>query len=147
MKRFLLGLALSGLAASVMADEVQVIDLTQTGCQFVEPEGGDKGFQTDHADDCKAINAESGERRLAQSTPLRLKAGKYRFRVTNQNVPYTLGFWLRGAGLQRLTLPSVSGGGIAHGGTLEYEITLEPGKYVYSCPLNPTPDYPLIVEG
>ena len=26
-------------------------------------------------------------------------------------------------------------------------LELEPGEYVYSCPLNPTPDYRLIVKG
>ncbi len=33
------------------------------------------------------------------------------------------------------------------GKTLDYEVELKPGQYVYSCPLNTTPDYTLIVEG
>jgi len=33
------------------------------------------------------------------------------------------------------------------GKTLEYEIELKPGDYVYSCPLNTTPDYKLKVRG
>ena len=32
------------------------------------------------------------------------------------------------------------------GVTLDYEITLKEGKYVYSCPLNPTPNYNLVVK-
>lgn len=32
------------------------------------------------------------------------------------------------------------------GKTRDYEIELKPGNYVYSCPLNPTPDYRLIVK-
>lgn len=77
---------------------------------------------------------------------MKLKSGKYIFRVTNKNVPYPLGFWLRGAGLQRITLPGISGGGLTTGNTKDYQIILKSGKYVYSCPLNPTPDYPIIVE-
>ena len=45
-------------------------------------------------------------------------------------------------------MASISGGGLATGSTQDYEVTLEPGEYVYSCPLNPTPDYRLtVVEG
>ena len=32
------------------------------------------------------------------------------------------------------------------GKTVDYVIDLKPGEYLYSCPLNPTPNYPLIVE-
>ena len=77
---------------------------------------------------------------------MRLKAGRYVFRVANKSVPYDLGFWLRGDGLiNRARLPSVSGGGLRTGTTRDYEIDLKPGEYVYSCPLNPTPDYKLVV--
>ena len=79
---------------------------------------------------------------------LELKPGRYIFRVTNQDVPYDLGFWLRGEGLiGRASLPSVSGGGLHEGATLDYEIELKAGEYVYSCPLNSTPDYRLVVKG
>ncbi|MDH3604261.1 MAG: hypothetical protein OEU26_32045 [Candidatus Tectomicrobia bacterium] len=123
-----------------------VIDLTQTGCQFLEPEGKDHSFQTNAAKDCKAINAKTGSERLSASKPLELKPGSYIFRVTNQNVPYELGFYLRGSGLGRLTLPKVSGGGLTTGKTQDYAIDLKEGSYVYSCPLNPTPDYPIVVK-
>ena len=77
-----------------------------------------------------------------------MEPGKYVFRVTNKNVPYDLGFWLRGEGLvNRATLPSVSGGGLKEGVTKDYKITLKPGEYLYSCPLNPTLDYKLVVAG
>ena len=53
---------------------------------------------------------------------------------------------MRGDGIvNRATLPSVSGGGLGTGQTRDYEIDLKPGEYVYSCPLNPTPDYKLVV--
>ncbi len=149
-RRSLVAAALAGaaLAAPALAEEVTVIDLTQTGCQFLEPEDGqDLGYQPASKADCERINAETAEQRLAAHEPMHLKAGKYIFRVTNADVPYMLGFYLRGDGLiDKTLLPSVSGGGLDEGVTKEYEITLEPGEYVYSCPLNTTPDYPLIVE-
>jgi len=125
----------------------EVIHLTQTHCQFIEAENGlDHQYKSRSSDDCMRLNEKSTEQRLAKAKVLRLKAGDYLFRVKNRDVPYVLGFWLRGAGLSRLTLPSVSGGGIAMGQTRDYAITLESGEYHYSCPLNPTPDYTLIVE-
>jgi hypothetical protein len=66
-------------------------------------------------------------------------------------VPYELGFWLREHDynwknpIHKLTKVSVSGGGLVTGATQDYEGELEPGEYLYSCPLNPTPDYKLVV--
>ncbi len=142
-------LALGLAAPPALAGQATVIDLTQTACQFVESENGvDHGYSTASKADCEAVNAESGAARLATAEALTLEPGRYIFRVTNGNVPYELGFWLRGDGLiNRATLPSVSGGGLTQGATRDYEIVLEPGAYLYSCPLNPTPDYKLVVEG
>lgn len=141
-----LALGIAGPAA--LAAGPKVIELTQTPCQFLESEGGvDHGYTTTKKADCEAINKTSGAERLAAAQPMTLKPGKYVFRVTNKNVPYGLGFWLRGDGIvNRATLPSVSGGGLDTGKTQDYEIELKPGEYVYSCPLNPTPDYKLVVE-
>ncbi len=125
-----------------------IITLTQVGCQFIESENGvDHMFKTAKADDCNAINAKTGDKRLAKAKTLTLKPGDYIFRVTNKNVPYGLGFWVRGKGLGRITLPSTSGGGLALGVTQDYKITLKAGEYLYSCPLNPTPNYRLMVTG
>ncbi|MFQ5619425.1 MAG: hypothetical protein ACE5FR_10665 [Rhodospirillales bacterium] len=133
---------------SVAAQPATVITLTQTACQFVETENGvDHGFRSTKKADCKAINAGTSADRLAGAKVLELKPGKYIFRVTNKNVPYSLGFWLRGKGLGRITLPSVSGGGLAVGTTRDYAVDLKKGEYLYSCPLNPTPDYRLVVTG
>ena len=152
------GLTLAlGLGAAVQAGAqgpAEVITLTQTGCQFVESENGvDHGFKTTRKADCEAINAESGAERLTKAEVLKLKPGKYVFRVANKNVPYELGFWLREHDydwknpLHKLSKVSVSGGGLTQGKTQDYEVELEPGEYLYSCPLNPTPDYRIIVEG
>ena len=141
-----LGIVLASDPAA--AEEAAVINFTQVACQFVESENGvDHGFTTTKKADCEAINAKTAAGRLAEAKVLELKPGKYIFRVTNQDVPYQLGFWLRGAGFGRLTLPSVSGGGLTLGATKDYAIDLEPGEYLYSCPLNPTPDYRIVVKG
>lgn len=149
-----LALAASCVAAGPAARAADVIELTQTGCQFLESENGvDHGYQPKSAEDCKAINAETGPARLAEAKVLELDPGDYVFRVTNQNVPYELGFWIReadyrlGNPLHKLTKTSVAGGGIAIGTTQDYAVTLEPGEYLYSCPLNPTPNYRLVVKG
>ncbi len=137
------------LGAASHAAEPTVIELTQVGCQFIESENGiNHGFKTTQASDCETINERTGEQRLKSAKVLRLKPGKYVFKVTNENVPYPLGFWVRGDGvLNRARLPSVSGGGLTMGKSRDYEIDLKPGEYVYSCPLNPTPDYKLVVSG
>ena len=140
--------ALASGAQRASAGEATVIDLTQIPCQFVESENGiDHGFTTTRKADCDAINTRTGAERLAKAKVLELKPGKYVFRVINENVPYDLGFWLRGKGLGRLTLPSVSGGGLSTGVTKDYAIDLKEGEYLYSCPLNPTPDYRIVVKG
>lgn len=135
------------LPFTVQAEEPEVIELTQTGCQFIESENGvDHGYVTRAKADCDRINAETADERLAQARTLELEPGHYIFRVYNRDVPYELGFWLRGASLlDRALLPSVSGGGLVTGASRDYEIELEPGEYLYSCPLNTTPDYRLTV--
>ncbi|MBL6935436.1 MAG: hypothetical protein ISR48_08490 [Alphaproteobacteria bacterium] len=150
-----LGAALAVLSASLPAHsaEAETITLTQTGCQFIEPEGADRHYTTGKKADCDAINAETGETRLEEATVMRLAPGDYVFRVTNRDVPYDLGFWLRSHDydwknpLHKITRTSVSGGGLSPGKTRDYEVGLEPGEYLFSCPLNTTPDYKLVVEG
>jgi len=144
-------LALAGaLAAPAHAagDAAHVVTLTQVPCQFLESEGGkDLGYKSTKAADCEAINGRTAKQRLSAAKPLELAPGRYVFRVTNRNVPYPLGFWLRGASLvERARLPGVSGGGLETGKTQDYAIELRPGNYVFSCPLNPTPDYVRIVK-
>lgn len=143
-----LGCGTASLITVSIAQAAPTIDLTQVPCQFLESEGGiNRGYTSHSIKDCEAINSKTAEQRLAEAKPLVLKPGKYVFHVANKNVPYELGFWLRGASLTgRITLPSVSGGGITTGSARDYEIDLKPGEYVYSCPLNNTPDYKLVVK-
>ena len=128
----------------------QVIELTQVPCQFLDVEG-DHGYKSTRKADCEAINEKSGSERLAKAKTLTLKPGEYIFRVANKNVPYELGFWLREKDynwknpLHKLNKISVSGGGLQTGKTKDYKVTLKPGEYLFSCPLNTTPDYSLVV--
>lgn len=136
------------LSGAAIAAEPTLIELTQVACQFLESEGGkNHGYRSSRKEDCEAINAKTASERLAKASPIVLKPGRYIFRVTNRDVPYELGFWLRGAGLTgRVALPSTSGGGLTTGKTQDYPIELKAGEYLYSCPLNTTPDYRLIVK-
>ncbi|MGQ7249327.1 hypothetical protein ACUN9Y_18600 [Halomonas sp. V046] len=137
------------LVAGAQADEPTVIELTQVGCQFLESENGaNHGIHPSSKAECETFNEATGDDRLAEAKVLRVSAGDYVFRVANQGVPYELGFWLRGDGLiSRARLPSVSGGGLADGDSEDFAVTLVPGEYLYSCPLNPTLDYRLVVDG
>lgn len=132
------------------AQAAERIELTQVPCQFLDIEA-DQGFATTKKADCDAINAKTTDQRLQKAKVLTLKSGDYVFRVTNKNVPYELGFWLREKDydwrnpLHKLTKTSVSGGGLTTGKSLDYEVSLKPGEYLYSCPLNTTPDYRLVV--
>jgi hypothetical protein len=153
--------ALGALAAVLLlippvlrAQQATVIELTQIPCQFIESENGiDRGFTTTQKADCDAINATTGSGRLAEAKVIALKPGPYIFRVTNKNVPYELGFWLRESDydwknpIHKLTKTSVSGGGLTTGVTQDYAVELQEGDYLYSCPLNTTPDYRLEVRG
>lgn len=123
-----------------------VIDITQIGCQFLEVEAKNYQYQPKNADDCQKINSDTLASRESGFKPLKLKSGKYIFRVTNSNVPYPLGFYLRGKGIKQLSLPKISGGGLTKGVTKDYVVNLTSGDYVFSCPLNPTPDYPIVVN-
>jgi hypothetical protein len=122
------------------------ISIAQVGCQFIETEAQNHQYRPKKAEDCQRINAETLSIRQPEFKPLELKAGEYIFQVTNRDVPYEVGFYLRGGGVGFATLPKVSGGGLTPGTTQEYRVTLTPGEYVVSCPLNPTPDYPLVVR-
>lgn len=134
-----------------MAQAPNVIELTQTPCQFLEIEK-DHGFKSHKKADCDVINAQTGVERLKTARVLRVPPGDYVFRVRNQNVPYELGFWLREKDydwrnpLHKLTKTSVSGGGLTLGARKDYAVSLGVGTYLYSCPLNTTLDYTLIVE-
>ena len=71
--------------------------------------------------------------------------------MTNLDVPYEVGFSLREKDydwrnpLHRLTKISVLDGGVNRGQSRDYMVELPPGEYIYSCPLNTTLHYTLVV--
>ena len=139
--------AIALFANTANAQDAQVITLTQTPCQFLEPEGTDHGYKSQKKADCEAINEKTAGKRLSAAKVIELKPGKTIFKVTNKNVPYSLGFYFRGSGvINYATLPKVSGGGLSTGKSKDYEIDLKPREYVFSCPLNNTPDYKVVVK-
>ena len=147
----LYGLVVVFWSGFAFAQSPQIIELTQTPCQFLEVEK-DHGFISSRRSDCDKINAQTATKRLKQARVIHLKPGDYIFRVRNKNVPYELGFWLREKDydwrnpLHQLTKTSVSGGGLTIHKSHDYAVTLDVGEYLYSCPLNTTPDYTLIVQ-
>ncbi len=86
-----------------------------------------------------------------EKTELKLKAGKpYIFEVTNDGVDHEVGFVIAPAGKTEATdhiqnaylSKTVKDGESAR----SKEVILEKGEYVYFCPLNPTPQYKLVVK-
>ena len=133
-------------------EQPEAFGLTLTACQFLEPEGGDQGFTRGDKNDCREINARTASERLAEARVFSLEPGRYRIRVTNRDVDAKLGFWLReedydfGNPFDVMHRTSVSASGLAKGETMRFTLKLEPGTYLYSDPVNPTPDYELVVE-
>ena len=84
---------------------------------------------------------------------LTLPAGQYQFSVTNRSVDHNVGFVIQKAS-DKDTSPmdtavpnSFTTAAVAPGGTQSSGVvTLTPGEYVYSCPLNPTPHYTIMVK-
>ena len=141
---------MAGFASTAMAAP-KIIEITQVPCQFLESETTNHHYTSSKKADCVAINKQSGDQRLESAAVMTLEPGDYIFRVANDDVPYEVGFWLRDKDYdwtdkvlgQKL---SVSGGGLFKGKTKDYAVTLEPGEYLYSCPLNTTPNYKLVVK-
>ena len=113
-----LALASSARAQEQQAEKVTTIKLVQTPGQF-EPQ------------------------------KLDLKPGKYVFEITNRNVPHEVGFYLRkkSANGKGKPLPNSDARHLKAGEARKTGVvTLEPGEYLYSCPLNPTPHYIITVR-
>ena len=85
-----------------------------------------------------------------ETQTLTLNEGTYVFEVSNQGVDHARGFVLAPKGktdqanhIQNAYVQKT----IADGETsTSKEVTLRKGEYVYFCPLNPTPEYTLIVK-
>lgn len=84
-------------------------------------------------------------------TELTLKAGKsYVFEITNDGVDHEVGFVIAPAGKtdapnhvkEAYVSKTVKDGESSQ----SKEVVLEPGEYVYFCPMNPTPQYTITVK-
>lgn len=86
-----------------------------------------------------------------EQTELKLEAGKsYIFDVTNEGVDHKVGFVIAPKGKTDQKNHIKEGylaKTIANGESSQSQtVTLEKGEYVYFCPMNPTPQYTIIVE-
>lgn len=125
-----------------------LIELSNAGCQMVEPEGQFLDIVVTFPRDCPRINRKSKKERLPNIQTLTLKPGKYKFQVSNANVPYACGlsiYKLNKDG-KREKKPIFSKGEILSGYHEVFEVELEEGKYVYTGRQNLTFDYPLVVS-
>ncbi|MCK8479123.1 cupredoxin domain-containing protein [Psychroserpens algicola] len=77
-----------------------------------------------------------------------LKAGAYIFEITNSNVGHDVGFVLAPKSNPDAHIKTAYVTKAVQNNSKETSniTTLEKGEYVYFCPLNPTPQYTLIVK-
>jgi hypothetical protein len=120
--------------------ELDVLTLTQAPCRFVENEP-DAQFEASSAIGCRKFSYEALPTRGQRA--LRVAAGRWRIEVHNAGTGRDLGFWLR---REDDGFTVVSAGGIASDARGMYVVDLAAGRYLYSCPLNPTPSYLLVVQ-
>ncbi len=99
--------------------------------------------------DVQTISLEQTDGQFKQKS-LTLSEGTYVFEIANKDVDHEVGFVLAPKGktdaanhikAAYVTSPVKTGST-----SKTSEVTLTKGEYVYFCPLNPTPEYTLIVE-
>ena len=105
-------------------------------------------IQVAFAQETVSLNQIPGE---FEETELSLKAGKaYVFEVSNVGIDHEVGFVIAPKGKleqkdhikNAYLTKTIKDGEMASSN----EVILEKGEYVYFCPLNPTPQYTLVVE-
>ena len=148
MKNFVSLLALTLIAVLFAATNMNA----QSADQAMAHKDDGHTMMADHGKDAMMAKAEYTLVELSQTEgqydtqSLTLKPGKYVFAVTNKGVDKDLGFYLQDA-----TEAQVANSGlkelIGNGETNQTGVvTLTPGTYQYSCPLNPTPHYTITVK-
>ncbi|MFT6395893.1 MAG: hypothetical protein ACJAYU_000635 [Bradymonadia bacterium] len=110
-------------------------------CRFTAAEPNWDAGETEE-DHCRNINRATVHNRSARA--LVVHPGEYEFLVSNSAFERPLGFWLRRE--DDPNTPILTGGGAQFGASKSWSAELLPGRYIYSCPLSPTPDYLLIVR-
>jgi len=82
------------------------------------------------------------------TTSLELEPGQYIFKVTNNSVDKALGFYLTDTSKKPEQIANSGLKSLVDNGETSQTgiVTLAAGNYQYSCPLNPTPFYSLVVK-
>lgn len=128
------------LGVETVSDGRRLLRLSQEPCRFVEAEPGAE-FEADDPLGCrKYAYAELPAR---SHRALRVAAGPVAIEVSNVGVSHEVGLWLR---REDGSATLVSSGGVAPGDRWTWNVVLDPGRYLYSCALNPTPAYLMVVE-
>lgn len=122
----------------------QIIVLRLSPCLIKEAETAPMKYSATDAKRCEQLNRAAKVARDPGIKRMRLVAGDYIFRVYNDDVPWPVDFAIKGH--MDESLPKTGGGQMKAGQGLAYKITLTPGSYLYSSPLNATYDYHLLVE-
>lgn len=126
-------------------DGASLIELKLVKCAISQLETELLPLRADKTEDCERLNRATRVTREEGLKRLRIKQGKYVFRIRNSDVPWPVDFLIRGA-LDK-SLPVTQGGVLMKTGEIyDYPITLTPGVYVISSPLNGTYLYDLLVE-
>lgn len=118
----------------------RILTLGQSPCRFEEAEP-DASFVADDALGCRAYAYEALPGRTHRA--LRVAPGPLRIAIQNRGVGHEVGIWLRRESDGALV---ASAGGAGPGASIAVQVDLTPGRYLYSCALNPTPAYLLVVE-
>ena len=127
---------------SKSAKGVPVVRIDVAPCMIPAAEVDSLPLAAKDAARCTRLNRASAAARTLKQ--MRLVEGTYIFRVTNQSVPWTIDFSLKGA--HDRGLPKAEGGALKRGQAAEYTVNLKRGVYVFSSPLNGTLEYSLLVE-
>lgn len=95
----------------------------------------------------KTVSLEQTKGEFTQKQ-ITLSEGTYIFEVSNSNVGHNVGFVLAPKSDVKAHIKNAYVTAQVKNNTKETskEVTLTKGEYVYFCPLNPTPQYTLIVE-
>ncbi|MEM6720562.1 MAG: plastocyanin/azurin family copper-binding protein [Bacteroidota bacterium] len=100
-------------------------------------------------DAVKTVSLEQTKGEFTQKA-ITLSAGTYVFEIANTNVGHDIGFVLAPKGKTDAAnhIKNAYVTEVVKNNTKGHskEVTLAKGEYVYFCPLNPTPQYTLIVE-
>ena len=67
------------LLIPVQSWAAETITLTQTACQFIEPEHGNQHYQANSYTACESLNHKTEDKRLEKAKVLKLKAGNIPF--------------------------------------------------------------------